>query len=251
MSTTGGRPAGPVLRSLPGLHGQVLDRLGAEIGSGRLPAGSVVTLEEIERRYGVSRSVGRETIRVLESMRLVVSRRRVGVVVLDPAEWNLFDPRVIRWRMESPDRHDLSVALAELRIAVEPEAARLAATRASAQEAAELVSIAGQMWAASEEDDRERFLELDVQFHALVLACSRNPMFQRLESLVGEILTGWFAHGLGPDHPEPAALRMHAAVATAVQHRDPEEAFTVMRALLLRSAEERTDHPVPEGTRTP
>jgi DNA-binding FadR family transcriptional regulator len=238
MTTTGGRAAGPSLRSLPGLHGQVLDRLGAEIGSGRLAAGSVVTLEEIERTYGVSRSVGRETIRVLESMRLVVSRRRVGVVVLDPSEWNLFDPRVIRWRMDSPDRDTLADALAELRIAIEPEAARLAATRASAQEAAELVSLAGQMWAASEEGDRERFLERDVQFHALVLACSRNPMFQQLESLVSEILAGWFAHGLGPDRPQPDALRMHAAVAAAVQQRNPEEAFAVMRALLLRSAEE-------------
>jgi len=228
----------PALRSLPGLHGQVLDRLGSEIGSGRLAPGSVVTLEEIERTYDVSRSVGRETIRVLESMRLVVSRRRVGIVVLDPTEWNLFDPNVIRWRMQSPDQQERADALAELRIAVEPEAARLAATRATAQEAAELVAIAGQMWAAGEEGDRERFLALDVQFHSLVLACSRNPMFQRLESLVGEILAGWFAHGLGPDRPEPDALRMHAAVATAVQQRDPEEAFTVMRALLLRSAEE-------------
>jgi DNA-binding FadR family transcriptional regulator len=171
-------------------------------------------------------------------MRLVVSRRRVGVVVLDSREWNLFDPRVIRWRMESPDRHEQADALAELRIAIEPEAARLAATRASAQQAAELVTIASRMWAASEEDDRERFLELDVQFHSLVLACSRNPMFEQLESLVSEILAGWLAHGLGPDHPHPAALRMHTAVATAVQHRDPDAAFTEMRALLMRSGEE-------------
>src|SRR3954454_9231450 len=91
-------------QSLPGLHGQVLDQLGLEICSGRMPAGTVITLEEIERRYDVSRSVGREIIRVLESMRLVISRRRVGVVVLPVKEWNLFDPRVIHWRMQSPDR---------------------------------------------------------------------------------------------------------------------------------------------------
>ncbi len=225
-------------QSLPGLHGQVLDALGAEICSGRLAPGSVLTLEEIERRYGVSRSVGRETIRVLESMRLVISRRRVGVVVLEPAEWNLFDPRVIRWRMQSPDRREQIDSLAELRIAIEPEAARLAATRASAGQAAELVSLAGRMWAAGEENDRERFLELDVQFHALVLSCSRNPMFVQLESLVSEILTGWLAHGLGPDHPHPGALRLHADVATAVQRRNPDEAFAIMRELLLRSAAE-------------
>src|SRR6478609_8973711 len=164
MSTTVPRTA-HYQQSLPGLHGQVLDQLGAEICSGRMPAGSVITLEEVERKYDVSRSVGRETIRVLEAMRLVISRRRVGVLVLPAEEWNLFDPRVIRWRMQSPDRAEQIDALAELRIAIEPEAARLAATRATAQEAADLVATAGRMWAASEEGDREAFLELDVQFH--------------------------------------------------------------------------------------
>jgi DNA-binding FadR family transcriptional regulator len=225
-------------QSLPGLHSQVLDHLGTDICSGRLASGSVITLEEIERKYEVSRSVGRETVRVLESMRLVISRRRVGVVVLDSREWNLFDPRVIRWRMQSPDRAEQIDALAELRIAVEPEAARLAATRATPQQAAELSSIASRMWAASEENDREKFLELDVQFHSLVLACSGNPMFRQLESLVSEILTGWLAHGLGPDHPHPSALRQHAAVASTIQMRDPESAFAVMRSLLVQSAQE-------------
>jgi DNA-binding FadR family transcriptional regulator len=228
-------------QSLPGLHGQVLDQLGADICSGRMPAGTVITLEEIERKYEVSRSVGRETIRVLEAMRLVISRRRVGVVVLDSEEWNLLDPRVIRWRMESPDRAEQIDALTELRIAIEPEAARLAATRATAQEAAELVGIAGRMWAASEEGDREAFLELDVQFHSLVLACSGNPMFRQLESLVSEILHGWLAHGLGPQHPHPTALSLHGAVATAIQTRNADEAFAVMRELLVRSALESSD----------
>lgn len=228
----------PRHQSLPGLHSQVLDALGVEICSGRLPAGSVLTLEEIEKAHGVSRSVGRETIRVLESMRLVISRRRVGVVVLPPDEWNLFDPRVIRWRMESPDRDEQIDSLAELRIAIEPESARLAATRATPAQAAELVGIAGRMWAASEEGDRERFLELDVEFHALLLACSSNALFQQLESLVGEILTGWLAHGLGPAHPHPEALRLHSDVAVAVQRREPDEAFALMRRLLLQSAEE-------------
>lgn len=215
-----------------------MDELGADICSGRLAPGSVLTLQAIEERYGVSRSVARETIRVLDSMRLVVSRRRVGVVVLPPQEWNLFEPRVIHWRMASPDRKEQIDSLAELRIAVEPEAARLAATRATSAEVAELVGIAGRMWAASEDRDRERFLELDVQFHSLVLAASRNPMFIQLESLVSEILAGWLAHGLGPEQPNPGSLQLHADAAAAIQRRDPEASFAVMRDLLVRSAAE-------------
>ena len=236
MSDPSARPASP--HSLRGLHSRVLDALGTAICAGTLAPGSTLTLQEIEERYEISRSVARETIRVLESMRLVVSRRRVGVVVLPPEEWNLFDPQVIRWRMASPDAAEQTASLVELRIAVEPEAARLAAQRASSAQIAELVAIAGQMWAASEDEDRERFLELDVSFHSLILAASKNLMFGRLESLVSEILTGWLAHGLGPDHPQPGALHLHAEAAAAIQRRDPEASFRAMRDLLVQSAEE-------------
>lgn len=226
------------LRSLPGLHDQVLDYLGQEICSGQRKPGSVLTLEELERAHDVSRSVARETVRVLESMRLVVSRRRVGIMVLDPAEWNLFEPRVIRWRMQSPERPRQLEDLVGIRLAVEPEAARLAAHNASPNQAAELVAIAGRMWAAGEEGDQKKFLELDVQFHALMLACSGNAMFAQLESLISEFLEGWHSGGLGPGHPHPVALKLHADAAAAVQKRNPDQAFTIMRTLLTRSADE-------------
>ena len=68
------------LLSLAGVHSRVLDELGSAICAGGHAPGSPLTLEMIEEQYGVSRSVARETIRVLEALRLVVSRRRVGVV---------------------------------------------------------------------------------------------------------------------------------------------------------------------------
>ncbi|WP_208856945.1 FadR/GntR family transcriptional regulator [Rathayibacter oskolensis] len=220
----------------------MLDALGGDICAGRLTPGSVLTLQRIEERFGVSRSVGRETIRVLDSMRLVVSRRRVGVVVLPPDEWNLFDPRVVHWRLQAPDRDAQIAALAELRIAVEPEAARLAATRATSAEVAELVSIAGRMWAAGEDEDRERFHELDLGFHSLVLVASRNGMFSRLESVISDTLTGRREHGLGPDQPLPVSLGLHAEVSAAIQRRDPTVSFSSMRRLLLQSVAESMPH---------
>ncbi|MEV4187473.1 GntR family transcriptional regulator, partial [Streptosporangium canum] len=97
------------------------------IASGGLAAGQVLTIEELELRFGVSRSVIRETIRVLESMGLVSSRRRVGVTVAARTEWNLFDPRIIRWRLAGEGRGEQLRSLGELRRGVEPVAAALAA----------------------------------------------------------------------------------------------------------------------------
>ena len=62
-----------------GLHARLLDRLGLAICGGDLETGSVVRIDQLQERYGVSRSVVREAIRVLASMGLVAPRRRVGV----------------------------------------------------------------------------------------------------------------------------------------------------------------------------
>ena len=65
--------------NISALHDNVLTGLGADIVSGALPAGAVINLEGVGAQYGVSRSVAREAVRVLESMGLVASRRRVGI----------------------------------------------------------------------------------------------------------------------------------------------------------------------------
>ena len=114
-----------------GLHAGVLDRLGQEIVSGTLAVDSVVRIDQLDERFGVSRSVVREAVRVLSSMGLVETRRRLGVRVLPSAQWNVFDPRVIRWRLDGPDREDQLVSLGELRRGFEPVAAELAADRAT------------------------------------------------------------------------------------------------------------------------
>src|SRR5690606_40734363 len=105
----------------------------------------VLTLDRIQQRFGVSRTVARETMRVLESMGLVRSRRRVGITVQPRSNWNVFDPRVIWWRLAGSGRNEQLRSLTELRIAVEPLAAAAAARSASAAERAEIVELAADM----------------------------------------------------------------------------------------------------------
>ena len=81
----------------------VLTALGQSIVSGPYSAGQVLNLDGVSATYGVSRSVAREAIRVLESMGMVASRRRVGITIQPSTNWNVFDPRVIRWRLDSGD----------------------------------------------------------------------------------------------------------------------------------------------------
>ena len=92
--------------SSPAMHERVLEAVGIAIASAELPPGSRLTLEGLQQEYGISRTVARDTMKVLESMNLVYSRRRVGIVVQERSMWNVFDPKLVRWRLAS-DRREI------------------------------------------------------------------------------------------------------------------------------------------------
>ncbi|WP_265521645.1 FadR/GntR family transcriptional regulator [Oerskovia flava] len=214
------------------LHTPVLDALGERIASGVAPAGSTLTLESIGAEFGVSRTVTREVMRMLESLGMVRSRRRVGIVVLPADDWNVLDPRVIRWRLAGPGRVDQLRTLTELRCAVEPLAAAGAARHATDDARAELLSLADRMRELGEAGRLEEFLELDVRMHAVLLRSSGNEMFAALTGVVAAVLAGRTHLGLMPHEPVDEALALHEEVARAVSAADPVRAEAAMARLV-------------------
>ncbi|MGV8966527.1 MAG: FadR/GntR family transcriptional regulator [Cellulomonas sp.] len=215
-----------------GLHEQVLARLGPQLVSGELAAGSVLTIDELARQHGVSRTVARDVVKVLESLQLVTTRRRVGVTVRPRAEWNAFDPRLIRWQLDGPDRSRQLRSLGELRAGVEPIAAALAAVHANPEQCGQLTAAVIGMSITGRQGDLEAYLEHDRAFHCALLEASGNDMFAALASVVGEVLTGRTHHDLMPAHPEPAAIRLHGDIAEAVAAGDSPGAERAMRAII-------------------
>ena len=214
----------------------MLDRIGTEIASGDRAVGSVLTLDDIGATYGVSRSVAREAVRVLESMGLVASRRRVGITVQPRASWNVFDPRVIAWRLEGPDRAGQLISLAELRRGFEPAAAALAAERADADQCRQLASAVSDMVVTGRTGDQEGYLRADQLFHRILLEASGNEMFASLAGLVAGALEGRTHHDLMPDRPNSEALARHDDVARAVRDGDAATAERAMRAIIDEAA---------------
>ncbi|MFB7273584.1 FadR/GntR family transcriptional regulator [Streptomyces sp. NPDC056244] len=221
-----------------GLHTRVLDALGLAITAGEYPAGSVVRTDEVAQRFDVSRTVVREVVRVLESMHLVESRRRVGVTVLPAEEWNVYDPRVIRWRLAGTDRPRQLRSLTVLRSAVEPVAAGLAARNATPEQCAALTEQALGMVATSRGRRLEEYLVHDIAFHRVVLNASGNEMFARLGDVVAEILTGRTRHQVMFDDPDPAAVTLHVGVAEAVREGDAARAEELTREIAVGALQE-------------
>ncbi|AOW86185.1 MULTISPECIES: FadR/GntR family transcriptional regulator [Streptomyces] len=221
-----------------GLHGRVLDTLGPAITAGEYPAGSVLRTDELAQRFEVSRSVMREAVRVLESMHLVESRRRVGVTVLPECEWNVYDPQVIRWRLAGSERPRQLRSLTVLRSAIEPVAAGLAARLATPEQCAELTECALGMVANSRGHRLEAYLFHDVAFHRVVLAASGNEMFARLGGVVAEVLAGRTHHDVMFEDPDPAAVTLHVQVAEAIRARDAARAEELTREITVGALQE-------------
>jgi DNA-binding FadR family transcriptional regulator len=216
-----------------GAFHRVRDRLGADIVGGVLPEGAVVTIEDLQHRTGTSRSIVREATRVLVSLGMLRATQRVGVRVLPERDWNVFDPQVIRWRLRSDARGLQLRELFELRLAVEPEAARLAAARRNAAQAADLLEAAGRL--SSSDANSGNFLDADLGFHRLVLAASGNATFVRLGAVIDEALRERAIVDMAHTAPNTHDLRLHAVVASAVDRGDGDSAAADMREIVART----------------
>ena len=207
---------------------RVLDRLGRSIIAGDLPAGRVVNVEWVMEQTGASRSVVREATRVLVSLGLLVARQRVGLTVTASEAWDALDGDVVRWRLNSPG-HDAQIAeLLDLRLAVEPAAARAAATRRSPEQAAALVAAALALEDAAARRDAAAFFEADAAIHSGVIAASGNRMFARLETVLREALRERTPQAPVRWRDAPADARLHAEMAAAIQGRQARVAEEVM-----------------------
>jgi DNA-binding FadR family transcriptional regulator len=202
------------------------------IVEGRYAPGERVALADPVTGVDASRTVAREATRVLEALGMVTVRRRMGAVVNPPQRWNSFDPRLISWRLRSRDVAAQLRWLSQLRSAVEPMAAALAAQAAQPEQWAALTEAAINMVAQSRDATGEEYLAADAAFHRTLLTASGNPMFAALGGSVEAVLRGRTEGGLMPREADARAVRLHGDVAAAVAAGDAAAAEQAMRQIV-------------------
>jgi DNA-binding FadR family transcriptional regulator len=217
---------------------QVTRDLTGRIAQGELrPGDQLPTERELMARYGVSRTVIREAMSSLRASGRLATQQGRGAFVLDPAV------QPISYHLEPSDIGTVEDVLKrmDIRIALESEAASLAAQRRDAEGAAALARIA-EKFDASIHDPAQSAVH-DQAFHLCVAGLSGNAYFGALLGGMSPYLLPRVRIDLFKDDAVArlAYLRVlqveHASILSAIQRADPEGARAAMRLHLTHSRE--------------
>src|SRR5215510_3242786 len=142
-------------------HEQVARSIGIDIIAGRFAEGVRLPGDaELTATFGVSRPVLRESVKTLVAKGLLTTKARVGTVVRERAAWNMFDADVLAWHLDAGIDKRFLNDLAEIRLAVEPRAAALAAAHRTEADIVELQRSMDRM--RQEASDSVGFAEADL-----------------------------------------------------------------------------------------
>lgn len=203
------------IRRSQGVVDDVYELIRSDIMSLRIPPDTRISIDSLAREIGVSQTPIREALSRLEATGLVLKRHFVGYCTA---------PRLNRREFEE---------LYELRLLLEPDAARFAAERMTDDQVQAIATLAKQMQPEETVKSYNRFAVQDAELHDLIAAGSGNR-------LIRDTLANLHTHlhifrlRFHSDVTREAYVE-HEKLVTALVKRKPAEAAAAMRTHIERS----------------
>lgn len=191
---------------------------------------SLPTEAELCEQFGVSRSAVREAVKMLSAKGLITSKPRQGIRIQPEEQWNIFDTDLLSWSLESNPSMKVLKEFLQMRIAIEPEAASLAARFATPEKIDAIEVALERMRAAG--DNMEAELEADIAFHVSILYASNNRFYIRLRDFIQTALRVSIRHTSSIKANHEGVVEDHAKVLSAIKNRNPERAKNAMLLLI-------------------
>ncbi|KQV86417.1 FadR/GntR family transcriptional regulator [Pelomonas sp. Root1237] len=218
---------------------ELVDSLGDRIRAGQLQAGDKLPTEAaIMGEFEVSRTVVREAISKLQAAGLVETRHGIGTFVLGPGDGPSF-----KITPEQFSTLQDVIAVLELRIGLETEAAGLAAQRRTADNLIALRKALDAVIAAVEAGQDS--VAADFQFHLEIARATQNSHFADLMATLGaQIIPRARLEPVADMSAERLAYMRrvnaeHESILDAITSQDAESARAAMRTHLSNSRERR------------
>jgi DNA-binding FadR family transcriptional regulator len=215
----------------------VTEAIGRAILRGEVAEGAALPVEaSLAAAHGVSRAVVREAMKVLAAKGMVSIRPSTGTRVLPRRQWQLLDPEVLDWLgagvAGAEIAPDFIPEMLEIRRMFEPEAARLAARRATPADLSAMRLALGRMGTALAGGGD--YVSADIAFHASLLEAAHNRFLNQLGGAMARLLR--FSTNLSWRFPDAAhgSMPVHRAVMEAVASGDAEGAAAQVLHLIER-----------------
>ena len=185
-------------------------------------------------RFKVSRTALREAYSVLTAKAMIVARPKIGTRVRPKADWNMLDPEVLSWHLQSTPTEDFVAELSVLRQMVEPEAAALAAKERSGATIERIDDAYRRM--DEFRDGAGDLIGADLDFHMGDSRGDRKSLSHRAGGLIRTSLECTFELSWeGASKIQDDRLHQHRGILEAIRDGSPEVAKIRMSELLRNS----------------
>ena len=217
---------------------RVVDRLVGGIVNGEYSDNLLPPQDVLSKQFDVSRTVMREALSMLISRRMLDVRPKTGTRIKPMREWQMVDEEVVQWRFRAKPDPDFLRDLVEFRELLEPRAAALAASRASAAERAAIRAAYDAFTRAAPGDDT--YQQADQALHSAIVHASGNQFLQQMTPIVRAALSAItpMVASMPSSGAAEAAKKTHGRVVDAIEARDAAGAEAAMTALIAFTKDE-------------
>lgn len=214
------------------LYQQIADDIERQILDGTLVANTRLPGEhELAEQYGVSRNVIREALKRLKEHGLVVIRTGSGTYVSMPTTKPI-SQALGRLLLHNLDSYSVS-QFYEVRRMLEPECAKLAADRGTAEDIAKLNQSLRRM--EENQTDSVTWSNADLDFHIAVAETAHNPLVLSILKPLADSFHKVIEAGYMDPQGTLAGLEAHRQILTAIESKDPQMAHSSMQDHLIDS----------------
>lgn len=204
----------------PGLATQVSRELGRRIVGRHYKEGALIEDEgKLSQRFGVSKSVIREGIKLLVSKGLLEVRRGSGTRVRRRASWVLLDDDVLAWHLSVEPMPEFLRQLMDIRLMMEPKAAAWAAEHGTEEQHADIE--AAQVRMERDEQSIEDFVVADALFHRAILRSANNEILLSMEGVIFSALLSSIRLTNSDPRKNASSIPFHRELLEAIKARDP------------------------------
>lgn len=210
------------------------ETIGKQIVRGKLSIGQVLPNDQVMcETLGISRTILREALRILGAKGLVKAVPKAGTFVNDTDKWAMLDIDILNWLTDttmSGRLEPLLVEMIDIRLAIEPGAAALTASRAQAAERQRISELFQSLKLANTPASSH---EAEAAFIDCILANCHNRFFNSHRILAKTCLKLLFDH---TERYNYLSLTAHEAAVRAIINYEPQNARRSMQAILLQAS---------------